>query len=104
VAPLFALAAGVSEYYNNRWEIALPVYSLALMDGFGRMGNDAHWFSDVIAAALLGIGTTELFLHLHLQHEKHPGRFRVFPLAPSVPAGSTSRNFAPVGMTVAFYW
>jgi len=41
-----ALPTGISEYYNNRWEVALPVYSLALMDGFGRMGNDAHWFSE----------------------------------------------------------
>jgi hypothetical protein len=37
VTPMFALAAGVSEYYDNRWYVALPVYSLALADGFGRM-------------------------------------------------------------------
>jgi membrane-associated phospholipid phosphatase len=49
VTPMFALAAGVSEYYDNEWYIAAPVYSLALLDGFGRMGHDAHWFSDVIA-------------------------------------------------------
>jgi hypothetical protein len=41
VTPMFALAAGVSEYYDNRWYVAVPVYSLALLDGFGRMGNDA---------------------------------------------------------------
>jgi len=57
VTPMFALACGVSEYYDNRWYIAIPAYSLALLDGFGRMGHDAHWFSDVLGAALLGVGT-----------------------------------------------
>lgn len=70
VAPMFALAIGISEYYNNRWEVALPIYSLALMGGLGRMGNDARWFSDVVGGALLGIGTTELFRYLHRQHEE----------------------------------
>ena len=68
VTPMFALAAGVSEYYDNAWYISIPIYSLALLDGFGRMGHDAHWFSDVVGAALLGVGTTELFLYLHRQH------------------------------------
>jgi hypothetical protein len=36
VAPMFALAAGVSEYYDNRWYVAIPIYSLALLDGRGR--------------------------------------------------------------------
>jgi len=79
VTPVFGLAAGVSEYFDNRWYVALPVYSLALLDGFGRMGHDAHWFSDVVGAALLGAGTTELFLYLHRQHEKQPRRWRLFP-------------------------
>jgi membrane-associated phospholipid phosphatase len=79
VTPMFALAAGVSEYYDNAWYISIPIYSLALLDGFGRMGHDAHWFSDVVGAALLGVGTTELFLYLHRQHEEHPWRFRIFP-------------------------
>jgi hypothetical protein len=39
---MFALAGGVSEYYDNRWYVAVPIYSLALLDGFGRMGHDAH--------------------------------------------------------------
>jgi membrane-associated phospholipid phosphatase len=56
VTPLFGLACGISEYYHNVWYVSAPVYSLALLDGFGRMGNDAHWFSDVVGAALLGSG------------------------------------------------
>jgi len=104
VAPMFALAAGVSEYYNNRWDIALPIYSLALMDGFGRMGNDAHWFSDVVGGALLGIGTTELFLYLHRQHETHPWRFRIFPYTPPAPTAGNKRDLVPSGLTIAFSW
>ena len=104
VAPMFALAAGVSEYYNNRWDIALPIYSLALMDGFGRMGNDQHWFSDVVGGALLGIGTTELFLYLHRQHEKLPWRFRIFPYTPPVPTAGNKRDLVPTGLTISLSW
>jgi membrane-associated phospholipid phosphatase len=104
VTPLFALAAGVSEYYDNEWYVSIPIYSLALLDGFGRMGNNAHWFSDVVGAALLGVGTTELFLYLHRQHEGHPWRFRIFPAAPPVPSKSSAQSVAPTGIRLAFYW
>ncbi len=90
VTPMFALAAGVSEYYDNRWYVAGPVYSLALLDGFGRMGNNAHWFSDVVGAALLGAGTTELFIYLHRRHEQEPSRWRIFPA--SEPPGQGRSN------------
>ncbi|MGD0948354.1 MAG: phosphatase PAP2 family protein [Candidatus Binatia bacterium] len=76
VTPLFGLAAGISESFNNEWYVAAPAYSLALLDGFGRMGHDAHWFSDVVGAGLLGWGTTDLFLYLHHEHESEPGRWR----------------------------
>ena len=104
VTPMFALACGISEYFDNRWSVAVPIYSLALLDGFGRMGNDAHWFSDVVGAALLGVGTTELFFYLHRRHERMPWRFRVFPVAPPSPSGTAGRGFAPVGMTIAITW
>jgi membrane-associated phospholipid phosphatase len=104
VTPMFALACGVSEYYDNRWYVAIPAYSLALLDGFGRMGHDAHWFSDVVGAALLGVGTTELFLYLHRQHEEHPWRFRIFPVAPPTPAAHAGQSLAPAGLMVAFSW
>jgi membrane-associated phospholipid phosphatase len=83
VTPVFSLAAGVSEYFENRWYVAAPIYSLALVDGFGRIGHDAHWFSDVVGAAFLGAGTTELLLYLHRQHEQQPDRWRLFPASVS---------------------
>jgi hypothetical protein len=39
---MFALAAGVSERYGNRWHVAALIYSLALLDGIGGMENHAH--------------------------------------------------------------
>jgi membrane-associated phospholipid phosphatase len=105
VAPMFGLAAGVSEYYHNEWYVAAPVYSLALLDGFGRMGHDAHWFSDVVGAALLGVGTTELFLWLHRRHELDPNSFKIFTMTPPGPTAlSSAQSYAPVGFGIAFNW
>jgi membrane-associated phospholipid phosphatase len=103
VAPMFALAAGVSEYYDNRWYVAVPVYSLALLDGFGRMGHDAHWFSDVVGAALLGVATTELFIYLHKKHEEDPSSFKIFAMP--VPVVSPAPvSGVPAGLGIAFSW
>ena len=78
--PAFALAAGVSEWGDNRWYVALPAYGAATAVGFGRMGKDAHWLSDIVGSALIGVGSTELLLYLHNQHDAKPSRYRVFPL------------------------
>jgi membrane-associated phospholipid phosphatase len=78
--PLFALSAGISEYFGNAWYAAVPAYSGALAMGFGRMGHDAHWLSDIAGAAIVGVGTTELLLYLHRRHAENPSRFRIFPI------------------------
>jgi membrane-associated phospholipid phosphatase len=78
--PAFALAADISEYADNRWYVALPAYTAAASVGLGRMGKDAHWLSDIVGSALLGVGTTELFLHMHAMHAADPSRYRVFPV------------------------
>jgi undecaprenyl-diphosphatase len=105
VTPVFALAAGISEYFDNKWYVAGPIYSLALLDGFGRIGHDAHWLSDVVGAALLGWGTTELFLHLHAMHAQQPQRWRIFPISA---AGDSSvegeRNVMVAGIGVSYEW
>jgi membrane-associated phospholipid phosphatase len=102
VTPMFGLAAGVSEYFNNKWSVAAPIYSLALLDGFGRMGHDAHWFSDVVGAALLGVGTTELFLWLHKRHEEQPNRWRIFSMSEAGP--TLASNQASLGVGIAYDW
>jgi hypothetical protein len=102
VTPMFALAAGVSEYYHNEWYVAAPVYSLVLLDGFGRMGHDAHWFSDVIGAALLGVGATELFLWLHKRHDEEPSRWRIFSM--TGPGSMVTSGQPSIGIGVAYGW
>ncbi len=92
--PIFAMAAGVSQYFDNAWYAALPAYSVAMAMGFGRMGHDAHWLSDIAGAALVGVGTTELLLYLHQEHADNPGRLRVFPVAAPHQTG--------IGLSLAF--
>jgi len=104
VTPMFGLAAGISEAFDNEWYVTAPAYSLALLDGFGRMGHDAHWFSDVVGAGLLGWGTTELFLYLHERHAQQPSRWRLFPL--TAPPGAATGKLAslPSGLEVEYCW
>ena len=75
---------------------------LALVDGFGRMGHDAHWFSDVIGAGVLGAGTTELLFYLHRQHEKQPDRWRLFPDAVSPTAVDGPKQVS--GLSATWIW
>lgn len=103
VAPMFGLAAGVSEYFHNQWYVAAPVYSLALLDGIGRMGHDAHWFSDVVGAALLGVGTTELLIWLHNRHDEEPDRWRIFAMNEAAGLGRT-QPFSSIGVGLAYRW
>ncbi len=104
VTPMFGLAAGVSEYFDNRWYVAAPIYSLALLDGFGRMGHNAHWFSDVVGAAMLGWGTTELFIYLHKKHAMEPDRWRLIPI--TQPPGPLSQNQVSFldGVGISYSW
>jgi membrane-associated phospholipid phosphatase len=105
VTPMFGLAAGVSDYFDNRPEVAIPVFSLALLDGFGRMGNNKHWFSDVVGAALLGTGTTELLLWLHRRHEEEPNRWRLFAASdPEAGEKSTAAAAIPMGLGASYNW
>ncbi len=101
VTPMFSLAAGISEAFDNRWYVAIPAYSLATLDGFGRMGHDAHWFSDVVGAAILGVATTELLLYLHKQHSTQLDRWRLFPVSGAAPGkgGET-----PIGLGISYNW
>ncbi len=101
VTPMFSLAAGISEAFDNRWYVAIPAYSLAAADGFGRMGHDAHWFSDVVVAAMLGAGTTELLLYLHKEHSTQLDRWRVFPVSGTSGGGSVG---APMGLGITYKW
>ncbi len=102
VTPMFGLAAGVSEYFNNAWYVAGPIYAAALTDGFGRMGYNAHWFSDVIGAAMLGSLTTELLIHLHAEHALEGSRWHLFAETP--PPTPYDPNAFGMGIGLAYNW
>ncbi len=106
--PPFALAAGLSEYADNAWYVMIPAYAGAAAVGLGRMGKDEHWLSDVIGAAIVGVGTTELMFYLHRRRAADPSRFRIFPVSAGS-LGSTVRqgaaqSMAPQGLGVSYEW
>jgi membrane-associated phospholipid phosphatase len=50
----FALASSVSAYYNNKWYVAVPAFTLAGVSGWSRIYQQKHWPSDVVLGALIG--------------------------------------------------
>lgn len=101
VTPLFAVAAGISDYFDNKPYVAVPIFSLAMLEGFSRMGKDKHWFSDVIGAALLGAGTTELLLWMHRRHALETNRWLIFTASPP---NSAVASAIPTGLGVSYNW
>ena len=91
---MFALATGISEYAEYRWWVAIPAYGAAAAVGTARMIGNAHWLSDVIGSALLGVGVSKLMFHLHDEHAQNGTRYRVYPLV----SGDT------VGARITFEW
>ncbi|MGH8010903.1 MAG: phosphatase PAP2 family protein [Candidatus Binataceae bacterium] len=98
-----AMATGVSEHFDNRWFVALPLYSLVATEGFTRMGSDQNWLSDVVAGGLLGWATAELLLRLHAQHALVPDRWRIVPISPP-PRRPSALGLPPDGYCVKYSW
>ncbi len=63
----FAIASSLSTYYKGNNEVRLVLYSLATITAWSRIHDNKHWFSDVVAGAILGyfvghtIATPELY-------------------------------------------
>jgi len=100
-----ALAAGVSAYYQDEWYVAVPLYSLVLLEGFTLIGNNTQWFSDVVGGGLLGFTTAEALLWLHRRQALEPDRWRIFPIAtPVAPARGKVSATPSVGLAIAYSW
>lgn len=89
----FAAATALSEGFENRWRAAVPAYGLAMMTGIGRMGKDAHWASDVLGSALLGVGITKLLFYLHRQRE-WPSSLSIVPMTTDKGVTGASLSFS----------
>ena len=66
----FASAMGIATAYG--FEYALPSFGLAVVTGLSRLSDNAHWLSDVVAGATIGL----LFGRASFKHH-----FMIEPLA-----------------------
>jgi membrane-associated phospholipid phosphatase len=73
----FALATSLSDEIHNRW-ITVGLYSMAAATAWSRVNDNAHWTSDVVAGAVLGIVSAK-FIN---------GRLRLFGLGSPLVAAS----------------
>ncbi len=100
-----AMATGVSEYFDNEWYIAIPVYTLPLLEGFTRIGSSQQWLSDVVMGGLLGWATAELLLYLHKEHAGQLNRWRIIPISsPSTTTRSSAEALSSFGLAAAYSW
>lgn len=93
-----ALAAGTSAYYGDKWYVAVPLYSLVLLEGFTLTGNNSQWFSDVIGGGLLGWTTAQGLLWLHKRQALAPDRWRIFPTTSASPNRPLASTLSSVGL------
>jgi membrane-associated phospholipid phosphatase len=49
----FASATSLTKSYG--WGVGSPMIAMGVLTGLSRMADDAHWFSDVVAGATIGI-------------------------------------------------
>jgi hypothetical protein len=50
-----AFATATALTYSYGWWAAVPAYSLAVFTAYTRIADDAHWFSDTVGGAFVGI-------------------------------------------------
>lgn len=50
----FAVASALSTYYRDKKEVGVILYTLAGVTAWSRIHDNEHWFSDVMAGAVLG--------------------------------------------------
>ena len=68
-AAAFAMATVAAEEYKENKFAAPLAYGLATLTAYGRLNDDKHWASDVLAGALIGHYTAKQIMK---QHDKTP--------------------------------
>jgi len=76
----FAVASVVAAHYDSLW-IKAAAYGIAGLVGLSRMEQNAHYASDVLAGALIGVAVGNAVVRIHGEE-----RLRISPAAPVNPA------------------
>lgn len=60
----FALASVIGSHYESPW-ISVPVYGVAALVGYARHQHNAHWTSDIIGGAVIGMSVGRTVVKLN---------------------------------------
>jgi membrane-associated phospholipid phosphatase len=74
----FAAATVFSEQYPE-WYVYVPAYGAATAVGFSRMYANQHWFSDVVAGAMLGTSVSHVLRKRHRRSRDAAWDFQIDP-------------------------
>lgn len=65
----FAVATVVAEHYDSLWARVIS-YGLASAVGYARLNGNAHWASDVLAGAALGVFVGHVVVRFNQEHRR----------------------------------
>lgn len=77
----FQSATFIQKRYG--WKYGIPAYVLAGITGFSRTNSNQHYFSDVLAGAIIGVGSSYLFTtpyqkeHMELSFNNSHGNYLI---------------------------
>jgi hypothetical protein len=72
----FAIASVIAEHYESRW-VDIMVYGIAGLVGYARIAHQAHFTSDVLAGAIIGIAVGKAVVRINEQERR---RMQIEPM------------------------
>lgn len=72
----FSVASVIAQHYESPW-VSASAYGVATLVGYARIEQNAHFLSDVLAGAMIGIGVGKSVV---TWNRKHQAALAVFPL------------------------
>lgn len=82
----FTVASVLAAHYPDTW-VQITCYGLATLGGLSRIGQDAHWTSDVLAGALIGTAVGRGVTRMNQRRRStQPGKVQV-TLGPNLRPG-----------------